>query len=137
MQLTKNFNLLEFAVSADHPELAARIKFSEAEEIKAYLLCATILQPIRDRYGRVQILSGKRSPALNTAVGGAAHSDHLFEFVSAAVDFTLLQGKLQDCVLWVENMMPYGYGQLILYPKKNFIHASLPTPKHQGEYLEL
>lgn len=87
MQLTRNYFLSEFAVSVNHPELAAQIQFSEAEEIKAYLLCATILQP--------------------------------------------------NCVLWVENMMPYGYGQLILYPKKNFIHVSLPTPKHQGESLEL
>lgn len=137
MQLTKNFFLPEFAVSADYPELVTKIKFSEAEETKAYLLCATILQPIRDRYGVVKILSGKRGPELNEAVGGAAHSDHLFEFVSAAVDFTLPNGNLRACWSWVQNAMPYGYGQLIIYPRQNFLHVSLPTPKHQGGYLVL
>lgn len=138
MQLTRNFFLSEFAVSANHPELAAQIKFSEAEEIKAYLLCATILQPVRDRYGAVRILSGKRSPELNEIVGGAAHSDHLFEFVSAAVDFTLLRPELvKYCVQWIQTMMPYGFGQLIYYPDKHFVHVSLPTPKHQGEVLGL
>lgn len=136
MQLTRNFKLPELAVSANHPDLAAQIKFSEAEEIKAYLLCATILQPIRDRYGSVTILSGKRTPELNRAVDGAIHSDHLFEFVSAAADFTLIRPELvKYCVQWIQTMMPYGFGQLIYYPEKNFAHVSLPTPKHQSEVL--
>lgn len=137
MQLTKNFKLPEFAVSADYPNLAALIKFSEAEKIKAYLLCATILQPVRNRYGATQILSGKRSPELNEAVGGEVHSDHLFEFVTAAADFTLLCGSVKKCVEWIKNMMPFAFGQLIYYPDSHFVHVSLPTPKHRGEVLVL
>lgn len=137
MQLTKHFKLREFAVSADHPELAAKIEFSEAEEIKAYLLCATILQPIRYRYGTVKILSGKRSSELNEAVGGAVYSDHLFEFVSAATDFTLSRASVKNCFEWIQNMLPFAFGQLIYYPDSHFVHVSLPIPKHYGEVFKL
>lgn len=133
-RLTENLWLHEFAVSEDYPELAKLITFTEQDALKAFYLSATILQPIRNRYGIVKNLSGKRPPALNQRVGGAEHSDHLWNGSSCADDFTLPEGNLKDCYQWIQNAMPFAFGQLILYPKKNFIHVSLPTPKHWGEH---
>ena len=147
MQLTKNFNLSEFAVSADHPHLASIITFSETDKIKLFYLCKLIMQPIRDwLVVPIKILSGKRTCELNNAVDGAFNSDHLFEFCSVACDFTLPFPEYSMERIFEEiksgtpganrhkNIKPFG--QLIYYPKKNFIHVSLPTPKHHGEVFE-
>ena len=137
-QLTKNFFGQEFAVSEDYPHLAKLITFSNSDLQKLFYLATLNLQPERDKYNLpIKILSGKRTHALNRAVGGAGHSDHLFDFCSAACDFvipgigmeqvfTSMQGKNRP-----KNRQPFG--QLIYYPDKNFIHVSLPTPKHHGE----
>jgi hypothetical protein len=131
--ITANFTWQEFIVSKDHPNLASRVVLNDVDKQKIYELCSNILQPVRDVFGRVDILSGKRSPALNTAVGGVATSDHLFNYVSAAVDFTVAFGRVIDCYVWIKQNLPDTYGQLILYTENPFIHVSLPTPKHKGE----
>ncbi len=139
MRLTKDFSISEFAVSADHPYLASKITFSEADKIKLFYLCSLILQPVRDwLHTPVKILSGKRSRALNSAIPGASPtSDHLFNFVSAACDFTISGFDMERVWLQMQgtniskNKQPFG--QLIFYPSKNFVHVSLPTPKHHGE----
>jgi len=67
--LTRNFNLSEFS--------------SRGQPVPPEYLCnvrvlATNLQVIRARIGEpLVIISGYRSPAHNTAVGGAKHSQHL------------------------------------------------------------
>lgn len=125
MKLSRNFSLEEFAVSKDHPELASLISFTEADRIKAKMLVELYLQPIRSMYGKpVVILSGKRSPALNTAVGGSITSDHRFENFAAACDFTVPGVNMRSIYDFMKSNMPYY--QLILYPKSNFIHVSLP-----------
>ena len=78
--------------------------------------------------------SGKRSPELNQAIGGARQSDHLYEAESAAVDFTVASvGDLRSVWEWIFNYCPHAFGQLIYYPHQNFIHVSLPSHKYQGE----
>lgn len=39
-------------------------------------LCEFVLEPLRRRYGRLIILSGYRSPAVNALVGGVPNSQH-------------------------------------------------------------
>lgn len=132
--LSKNFMLSEFAVSADHPELAAKITLNEADEIKLFQLCATILQPVRDVFSSTKIISGKRNGELNVAVEGSKNSDHIYWSVHCAVDFTLPQGgNVSACYNWIKETMPYAFGQLILYRNRGFIHVSLPTYKHHYE----
>jgi uncharacterized protein YcbK (DUF882 family) len=133
MHVTKNFIFREFLVSSEHPDLAKKIKLTKLDKFKIFILCATILQIVRTFFGAVKILSAKRSYDLNIAVGGADNSDHLFNLVSAAVDFTLSNGELEACFNWIQKNLTYAYGQLIYYPAKNFIHVSLPTPKHKHE----
>jgi len=133
--LTDNFSWEDFIVSAEHPDLLEEIKenFTESDRVKCYYLARMFLQPMRDTWKEpITILSGKRSPLLNTSVNGTLHSDHLFFEYGAASDFTAKSIKQMGESL-ARNQMPFG--QMIWYPDKNFIHISLPTPKHYRETL--
>ena len=126
MKLTKNFHLDELKVSSDHPELARRIIFSSYEIYKAKALCELILQPVRDKFGQVKILSGKRSAELNDAVGGASTSHHLYKGPSAAADFTVPGADLETVYEYIRTELMYG--ECFHYPGRGFIHVALPTP---------
>lgn len=142
MQLTKNFSLHEFAVSDSRPDLAVDVVFDDEETYRVYILCMMFLQPIRESFGPVNILSGKRTVALNKAVGGSPNSDHLYNsgFTDGpvkdkvAADFTVPRTNLEDVYRFVKIKYPKEtYGQLIYYRKQRFIHLSLPTNTRQGE----
>lgn len=132
--VSPHFRLEEFAVSRDYPDLAKVIKFTSSDDIKLWVLCSTILEPLRERFGPIRVLSGKRTPELNEAIGGSVGSDHLFEMVSCAADIT--SRAPLNCFRLIRRSMPFGFGQLIWYKKQNFFHVSLPTPKHRGEAWE-
>ena len=126
--VTKNFRLREFAVSAHHPELAAAITFTEAEVEKIYLLCATILQPIRNRFGPVIVTSGKRPEELNEVVGGDDDSQHLYCEVG---DIETPEAEIEVVHTWVATTLPHAFGQCLLYYdehlKPKLIHVGLPS----------
>ena len=137
--ITKNFTWKEAVVSDSYPELASKIVITPQHQIKVFYLFRP-LQRVRDRFELpINTLSCIRTEELNNLIGGVPGSDHLFEGYSAAVDFTflcdnsILPDKLEACFSWIKNTMPYSFGQLILYRERNFIHFSLPTPKHYGE----
>lgn len=78
MNLAPNFTLDEMTTS----QTAARLGLSNtppaAVVSELRRLATTVLQPLRDRLGRpVVVSSGYRSPAVNTAVGGALASAHM------------------------------------------------------------
>ena len=133
LQLTENFLLHEFAVSRDFPELADEIDFTDIEVERLRFACAAYLQPLRNRFGKVIILSGKRSPELNAVVGGAISSDHLYllnplHSDAGAVDFTTVD--LPGAVAWMRGN--FVYKLLIYYPQRRFVHLSFPDSS--GEY---
>ena len=77
MKISKNFSLNEFTKS----ETAQRLNINNSlphngEDLKIKALVVYLLQPWRDRVGRMTINSGYRCPALNAAVGGVAKSRH-------------------------------------------------------------
>ncbi len=75
MKLTTHFTLEELtATSFPHLQKSPSIE----EMLNLMYLCAVILQPLRDEYGKpVVISSGYRSVALNNYVGGVSNSWHL------------------------------------------------------------
>ena len=91
------------------------------ERLALVNLCARLLQPLRDIYGKpIHINSGYRCPELNKAVGGVPTSQHQRgEATDLSVD-----GKAGDLLeLIEENHLPFD--QAILYRKRNFLHVSL------------
>ena len=129
MELTKNFTLEELTASST--ARARKIDNTPGESHVANLrkLAETILQPVRDKWGKpVVITSGYRCPALNKAVGGVATSQHLN---GEAADINL--GKANpELFLLMKRMVENGeitVGQLLDENGGSWIHVSLPNAK--------
>ena len=79
--ISKNFSYSEFEVT-DHKEFEYKNKITSAEvRDSLYALVTEVIQPLRDAWGEpLHINSGYRCPEVNKAVGGAATSQHCFDF---------------------------------------------------------
>jgi hypothetical protein len=77
MQLTSNFTLKELTVSETATRKGLDNTPSEAIIANLKTLVETILQPVREHYGKsIKVNSGYRSPEVNASVGGSKTSDH-------------------------------------------------------------
>jgi len=76
MKLSQHFDLSEFtrSESAKREGLDNTPTSEHLENIK--ILCEKVLEPIRLRYGSINISSGYRGKMLNHFIGGAVNSDH-------------------------------------------------------------
>ena len=76
MKLTAHFDLSEFtrSESAKREGLDNTPTPEHLENIK--ILCEKVLEPIRLRFGPINISSGYRGKMLNHFIGGAVNSDH-------------------------------------------------------------
>jgi hypothetical protein len=76
MKLTAHFDLSEFtrSESAKREGLDNTPTPEHLENIK--ILCDKVLEPIRLRFGSINISSGYRGKLLNHFLGGAVNSDH-------------------------------------------------------------
>ena len=74
----KHFTLKEFVKSDTARRLGIDNTPSPQVEERLRQLVNYVLDPLREAYGRpIYVNSGYRCPALNRAVGGVAHSQHL------------------------------------------------------------
>ena len=62
MNLTRNFTLSELIKSDTAIRKGINNNPNAGQIEKLKLLCENILQPVRDRFGRVTVTSGYRSP---------------------------------------------------------------------------
>lgn len=75
----KYFTIEECSVSASYPKLVVVPKEGTTEYANLKNLIENLLDPIREKLGGpVKVTSGYRNPKLNSAVGGAKNSNHLF-----------------------------------------------------------
>lgn len=127
INLSKNFTLDELTATdtglANVPDAA--------EKDKLLYLAAYILQPIRDKWGPLKVTSGYRSPAVNAAVDGSPHSQHLFgeaaDFIPLKCDVSLLR-TLDLIFAWFVKESGIPFGQAIRESRggAEWIHVSLP-----------
>jgi len=102
MNLSKNFTLLELT----HSQEATRAGLDNTpttEHIKSLnLLCANILQPLRDRVARpIVISSGYRSVNLNRLIGGSIVSQHT---IGQAADFTIPSISVEEVISIIREL---------------------------------
>ena len=104
------------------------------DQIRALtVLCTTLLEPVRNRFGPVSIHSGYRGPAVNAAIGGSKTSQHM---KGEAADFHCADARLEDIMRWIVVESGLSYGQVILEGhtkgEPTWIHLSLGAPYRLG-----
>ncbi|MBU2559221.1 MAG: hypothetical protein KJ578_15700 [Bacteroidetes bacterium] len=129
-QLSKNFSFLEMTITENRKFLSQNRQAPEKLVESGVQLCQTLLQPIRDHYGKPLVVhSGYRCPALNKAIGGSVTSQHCkFE----ACDFHIIETPLTEIFDWIRLKSNLKWGQLILegwsMGHPSWIHISLGEP---------
>lgn len=118
--LSKNFKLGEFYVSHHYQEIAMGMEPAPRDIDNFFMLCSFGLQLVRNRFGRIVITSGYRTPELNDAVGGQKDSQHL---KALAADISSLDTSPLTIWLWLKR---FWKGDLIYYKSENMIHIGLP-----------
>ena len=131
--LTRSAKARELGID-NAPPTPALVLFEDFKE--------KVLRPLCDRHGNVYITSGYRCPELNTAIGGAATSDHVWDAFGIACDFTVTGKDLKT--IYDELRGPEGlsipFDQLILEHEKGTepplyrcIHISYrPNPRRMA-----
>lgn len=136
MNLSKNFTLQELIKS----DIAIRKGINNnpnAEQIeKLKLLCENILQPVRDRFGSVQITSGYRSSELCVAINSSINSQHT---KAEAADFECPGINNAELADWIYKNL--NFDQLILEfyivgePNSGWVHCSYVSNKPRKQFL--
>lgn len=116
MQLTKNFNLAEFACKDGTPV--------PEELLYSVELLAANLQVLRDYLGEpVHIHSAYRTPIYNAKIGGAKKSKHL---LAQAADITVKSKTPKQLAKIIEKLIAekkMKQGGLGIYP--GFVHYDI------------
>ena len=138
MHLSRHFTLREFTASQAADRLGFDNTPSDLHVDAMRLLCAEILEPIRDHFGPVRITSGYRSPEVNRAIGGSWTSQHR---KGQAADFEIPGVDNLDVAYWCRDHL-HTFDQLISEyyrdgdPSSGWIHISHRSDgKNRGEVL--
>ena len=109
MKLSRNFTLQELIKSdtAIRKGIDNNPNADQIEKLKT--LCETILQPVRDHFGRVKVTSGYRSSDLCLAIGSSVNSQHA---KAEAADFEVMGVDNAELADWIHKNLDYD--QLIL-----------------------
>jgi hypothetical protein len=137
MKLSANFTLKELTKSdtAIRKGISNEPNTDEIEKLK--LLCETILQPVRDKFGAVTVTSGYRSPELCVAIGSSINSQHT---KAEAVDFEVEGVDNADVAYWIKDNIP-NWDQMILefyilgQPNSGWIHCSITSKLERKQFL--
>jgi hypothetical protein len=134
MKLSANFTLRELTRSGTAMRRGIENQPGNDEMLNLKALCQSCLQPIRDKFGPVTILSGYRSPELNRAVGGSKTSAHPHGY---AADITVPGYSTREVALWVAQNLPH-FDQVI-DEFGRWVHIGMMRPateNQRGELLE-
>jgi len=129
-KLSKHFTFGELTRTSHGNLLETNRQEAEVVIDKLRDLCATLLEPVRLKYGPVKIHSGFRGPAVNAAVGSKSSTSQHTK--GEAVDFSVPGHKLDDVFRWIVTSSGIPFGQAILEGKQagvaTWIHLSLGKP---------
>ena len=138
MKLSENFSLLELTKSQTAERKGIDNTPSPTHQENLKLLCTSILQPIRDHFGRVvSVSSGYRSEALCIAIGSKTTSQHA---KGEAADFEIFGLSNKELADWINENLDYD--QLILEywkesdPNSGWVHCSYREGDNRKQYLK-
>lgn len=139
MNITKDFTFKEFEVTDDARFAVANTIASFEVRDAVVALAKSVLQPLRDAWGKpLYINSGYRCAELNASVGGVPSSQHRKGEAADVCPYGCRNGK-GDISKVVElartaKRLRLPYDQMILYP--SFVHFSHKlTGEQRGQIL--
>ena len=137
MKLTENFSLSELTKSQTAERKGIDNTPSTEHQKNLKLLCESVLQPVRDHFGKVvTISSGYRSPALCEAIGSKSTSQHAR---GEAADFEIFGVSNKALADYIDSELHYD--QLILeywnesVPNSGWVHCSFSEGNNRKQYL--
>lgn len=118
-RITPNIRYGEFALDREERRFIAQHQCSTAVEL------AQFLEKVRAQFGGkpVEITSGYRPAAINSSIGGASGSEHIYGGPGVgAVDFLIQGADIYAVEKWCDANWPFslGYGA-----KKGFVHLGI------------
>jgi uncharacterized protein YcbK (DUF882 family) len=121
-RLTAHFTIGEFACKDGTPVPPNTVP-------QLHELCARFLEPLRERYGPVTVISGYRTPGWNRAVGGAPASYHVYTSrrQGVAADVRCARGAP---MLWHELLAELEPGGLGSYSD----HVHVDSRSHRARW---
>jgi zinc D-Ala-D-Ala carboxypeptidase len=116
-----NFKYKEFIKSDAATRLGIDNTPNEQEWKSIEELAINVLQPIREKFGRIRITSGFRSKQVNKAIGGSPSSNHCN---GEAADFEPLEDgvTLFDILEFIINQLKFR-NVILEYPPDGWIHV--------------
>lgn len=123
------FDELTYSRTAVENGLSNRPGATERDNLAQ--LVERLLDPLRERLGEpIAILSGYRSPEVNSLVGGVPDSQHT---LGEAADCYCLAGPERLLALLRASGLPFD--QAIVYRRRNFLHLSYRAGRCRGQIL--
>ena len=92
------------------------------------------LETVRAKFGPLKITSGHRPPAVNSAVGGAANSEHLYRPGCGAVDVYPLNGEGASFENWIDKTWPYSVGYGMSYQGYTHVGVRADRARYRWDY---
>ena len=138
MKLTNNFSLAEMTKSQTATRKGIDNKPSTEHIENLIHLAETVLQPVREHFGKpVAISSGYRSPELCEAIGSSAKSQHA---KGEAADFEIMGVDNMQLAMWINKNT--NFDQLILEyyepgdPNSGWVHCSAVKEGSRAQVLK-
>ena len=138
MSLSKNFSLEELTKSQTATRKGIDNTPSAEHQANLQSLCAGILQPVRDHFGKVvTVSSGYRSPELCLAINSKITSQHA---KGQAADFEIFGVSNKELADYIHEHLDYD--QLILEywkesdPNSGWVHCSYSEGNNRKQYLK-
>ena len=109
-------------------------RFTNQGQCDIALQLCQFLEKARAKFGPLKITSGHRPPAVNTSVGGATNSEHLYKPHCGAVDVYPIDGDGMEFERWCDKNWEYSVGYGMNY--RGFVHLGIRADggKHRWDY---
>ena len=128
-QVTTNFTYGELCNGGEEAR-----RFTNQGQCEIATEICEYLEKLRDKFGPIQITSGHRPPAINSAVGGASQSEHLYHSGDGAVDIYPIAGNGYEMEKFIDSDWPYSVGYGMSY--RGFVHLGIRAgrPRVRWDY---
>ena len=134
MKITAHFNLAEFTRSESAKRHGVSNEPTAEHLANIKILCEKILEPIRMKFGPINISSGYRSKVLNHYIGGSLKSQHC-EGKAADIDMDGM-GSVTNKEIFEYIKYELEFDQLINEFNYGWVHVSYNAGNNRKQILD-